>query len=656
MTAKLPRVLCLDLGGVVVRICRSWEEACERAGVAHDPGIGVRALERAKAQEALGDQLHRGVMGFDEYATRMATLLGGPTVEEITRVHDVIILGDYPGVRELLERLASRGVAIACLSNTNDRHWEQMRTTSNAFAAIRHRHASHLLHLAKPDPQIYEAFERAMACTPRDILFVDDLHENVAAARARGWRALRIDHSVDPVAQIERALASFSQRDPRTLPSPLATRTLTGTDGPGGLVKARPGDFLVDELSDLTPSGEGEHLLLGIHKSGVAHDEMLRVVATHCGVRLDAIGFAGIKDRRAETRQTISVNLPHGTIPGALVHPGIAVLWTRWHSNKLRRGQLSGNRFAIRVREVDPMIAPTILRRLRALESSGIPNAFGPQRFGSRLNNHRLGLLALQERWDELVGELTGLSNLPFPPHQREAREACEQGRWSASVPLWGANDTAERLVALGLSRGWKPARAVKSLGGERLRFWISALQSAIFNRVLDQRIDDGALATVNEGDVVIDGTTNRCTRVDATGLAMARDAAATRELSATALLPGAKMLEASNAAHDAEQAAMDAFGTTLETFTQAPFPPSGARRPVRVFLTNPALEAGADEYGPFVKVSFDLPPGAFATTVLAELFGPLRSGEAPDEDDQSSSSTSSSSSSDGSMTGGGAP
>jgi len=655
MTLARPLVLCLDLGGVVVRICRSWGEACERAGVALPTGDPATMAVRSHTIASLETSLQRGELSFDEFAASLAALLGTVSAAEVARVHDAVIVGDYPGMRELLTRVAESGIRVACLSNTNARHWEQMRTTSEAFRAIAHPHASHTMRLCKPDPRIYEAFERAMSCAAPEILFVDDLHENVAAARARGWRATRIDPSGDTAAQVARALEEFALPDPRKLPSPLCVRTLTGARTPGGLVKARASDFLVDEIPSVEPCGEGEHLLVGVHKVDITHEEMLRVVAAHFRVETSAIGFAGIKDRRAETRQTLSVHVPHGAPLTTLTHPAVALIWTRWHSKKLRKGQLGGNRFSIRVREVDLASAPVVRTRLAALEQSGVPNAFGVQRFGSRRNNHRLGLLALQERWSELVAELTGTSNLPFPPHQRDAREACDCGRWSESLPLWGSSDDTERLVALGLSRGWKPARAVKSLGGDRIRFWISALQSAIFNRTLDERIASGEFASTLDGDVLLDETTKRCTLVAADGVHEAARAVARHERSVSGPLPGTKLLAAGGSAGSAEARAMAAFGAPLEVFTAAPFPPAGARRPLRVLLSNPSLEAGADEHGPYIKVAFDLPPGAFATTVLRELFGELRSGEERSDEDHESES-SSSSSPDGSMSGGAIP
>ncbi len=626
MTRRRPNVLCLDLGGVVVRICRSWAEGCNAASVV--PREPLDALDEAVARtiSECSNQLQSGSLEFDEYARRTAAALGDRiSAEDVTSIHDSWILGDYDGVRDLLHRISASGVKVACLSNTNARHWEQMTRTSEAFAAIPHRFASHDLGLVKPARGIYEAFERAMGCTGDDILFLDDLEENIAAASGCGWHAVRIDPHQPTALQIEAALVSFGAMRAIDIPSPLSVETITGATEPGGLIKARPSDFLVDEIPGVEPSGEGEHLLLGVHKEDMMHDELLRVIAKHYGVDLSAVGHAGIKDRRAVTRQTLSVNIPRGEPATVLTHDRMVILWSRRHSSKLRKGQLLGNRFAIRVRAVDPLRAPTILARLRRLEREGVPNAFGPQRFGNRLNNHRLGLLALEERWEDFVAELTGMSNLPCPTHQIAAREACDAGLWDKSVPLWGAGDIAERKVALALSRGTKPARAIKALGGEPLRFFISALQSAIFNRVLDERLRAGTLATLLDGEIAFRHATGQCLKVEE-GASELIEGAKRLELSPTGPLPGARLLEPTGVALEMERAAAAAFGVDATTFVRAPFPPPGSRRPLRIPIANASLEAGTDEHGGYIKVAFDLPPGAFATTVLTELFGEVRS------------------------------
>lgn len=639
MTVVPPKIVCVDLGGVVIRICRSWTEGCANANVPPRGFVeGSEDSTRQLRHEAV-DRYQRGLTAYSDFLDEISTIFGGMySPQEIGRIHDGWILGDYPGVAELLAALQRDGIRVACLSNTNDSHWKQMQETSSAFGVIETRHASHLLGLNKPDPAIFAAFEKSTGCTPSEIFFADDLIENIRAAAARGWDTLHIDHEGDPAQQIADALAkrgvvassaasqSSSIAARPAIPSPLMTRTLCRAEQPGGIIKVRSADFLVDELPLYEPSGEGEHLYLGIQKENMPHDEMLRIIADHFNVDPSSIGTAGRKDRHAVTRQAVSVNLPGKEPPTELTHDRMLVLWSLRHGNKLRTGHLAGNRFAIRVREVDPLQIPVVYRRLQKLTKSGVPNGFGEQRFGQRLDNHLLGRMVLEENWDGIIEHLTGTSHPIFPEHQRAARSACDAGEWSASVPLWGAGDHAERRMALAKSRGWTSSRSVKSLGGATLRFWVNALQSAIFNRVVDDRIAANELDHIRGGDIAYRHEGGACFVVDASEPLDSLNARAMRfEISPTGPMFGEKMLAPGESVAQVEANAARTFASPPELFTASSHPPSGERRPLRIFIQNAALDSGIDEFGGYIRIAFDLPPGAFATTVLKELFGPIR-------------------------------
>jgi putative hydrolase of the HAD superfamily len=198
-----PGLVVFDLGGVVVRICRSWTEGCRAAGV--EPRTGCDAAVGGPAMRALVDRHQRGAVACDAFFRESAALLGAHTPGEVERVHRAWILGDYPGVADAIDRIHAAGLATSCLSNTNASHWEQLRL-SPAFMRIGSRHASHLLGLAKPNPAIYRAFEREVGAGAGSLVLFDDLPENVAAARACGWTAFEVDHAGDTAAQVTAAL------------------------------------------------------------------------------------------------------------------------------------------------------------------------------------------------------------------------------------------------------------------------------------------------------------------------------------------------------------------------------------------------------------------------------------------------------------------
>ncbi|KAF1720039.1 tRNA pseudouridine(13) synthase TruD [Pseudoxanthomonas wuyuanensis] len=148
-------------------------------------------------------------------------------------------------------------------------------------------------------------------------------------------------------------------------------------------MRTAPEDFLVEEIAGFEPSGEGEHLLLTVEKRGMTTAFAAKRIATWAGLPEHAIGYAGLKDRHAVTRQRFSVHLPKREAPDAagLHSDDLKVLDATWHSRKLPRGALAGNRFVLQLRNVQGETG-AIDARLRQIAAQGLPNWFGEQRFG----------------------------------------------------------------------------------------------------------------------------------------------------------------------------------------------------------------------------------------------------------------------------------
>ena len=220
--------------------------------------------------------------------------------------------------------------------------------------------------------------------------------------------------------------------------------------GIGGHIKGRPEDFRVEEIPRYRPGGVGEHTYFEIEKVGLSTFEAVRRVARALGVRPRDVGYAGLKDAQAITRQTLSV---HGAPPGqvlALNLPRIEVLWAERHTNKLRVGHLRGNRFAIRVRGVGREALEPCRAVLGVLARRGVPNYFGEQRFGMRGNSHLLGRAIVRRDWAGLMDSLLG------QPHPDESAEAQAARRVTSSTGRTDACycDSAARSCAA------RPARS----------------------------------------------------------------------------------------------------------------------------------------------------------------------------------------------------
>ena len=211
MTPASPRIICFDLGGVVVRICRTWKEACAQAGVPDRDPERFGRPDLARARKDAVELYQTGRITTREFWPLIAELTDGLySPAEIERIHHAWIIEDYPGIADVIDRLNSaEGILTACLSNTNDAHWTAMLGrgdghSSPAVRKLRHLGASHIIGAAKPGPDIYRRALRAMSARADEVLFFDDLAENIDAARSLGWRAEQIDPSGDTAEQVVR--------------------------------------------------------------------------------------------------------------------------------------------------------------------------------------------------------------------------------------------------------------------------------------------------------------------------------------------------------------------------------------------------------------------------------------------------------------------
>ncbi len=151
-------------------------------------------------------------------------------------------------------------------------------------------------------------------------------------------------------------------------------------------------DFVVTELPLQRPGGEGEHLWLEVEKNGANTVFVAQQLAAAAGVQERDVGYAGLKDRHAVTRQWFSIYLPKGETPELtrLQHPEFRVLSQSRHVKKLRPGDLQGNQFRILLRELRGD-RDAVENLLEAVAAQGVPNYFGAQRFGFEGGNVELG-------------------------------------------------------------------------------------------------------------------------------------------------------------------------------------------------------------------------------------------------------------------------
>ncbi|MGH8084636.1 MAG: tRNA pseudouridine(13) synthase TruD [Lysobacter sp.] len=327
-------------------------------------------------------------------------------------------------------------------------------------------------------------------------------------------------------------------------------------------IRTTPEDFRVEELPGFEPSGSGEHLLLTIEKRGINTAFAARRIAEWAGVGEMAIGYAGLKDRHAVTRQRFSVHLPKKVAPDLATLDSndgderLRVLEHHWHAKKLPRGALAGNRFVLTLREVQGERA-AIESRLRLIAARGVPNYFGEQRFGRGGDN--LG-------------------------------------------------------AALSMFAG-------RRVGREQRGMLLSAARSALFNRVLARRVAAGNWDASGEGGALdgevwmLDGSRS------VFGPEPFNETLAQRlasfDIHPTGPLWGRGGLRSSAAAEAVELAALDDDGSAR---LRAGLEAAGLkqeRRSLRLLPADLTWQRPADDV---LELGFSLPPGTYATVVLAEL------------------------------------
>ena len=226
-------------------------------------------------------------------------------------------------------------------------------------------------------------------------------------------------------------------------------------------------DFVVTELPLQLPAGEGEHVWLDVEKNGANTAFVAQQLAEAAGVQERDVGYAGLKDRHALTRQWFSIYLPKGETPDLtqLQHPEFKVLAQSRHVKKLRPGDLQGNRFRIVLRDMAGDRA-AVEANLQAIASQGVPNYFGAQRFGFDGGNVEQGraMLAREIRVRNPKKKGLYLSAVRSFVFNEVLAQRIQQGLWGQTLPgdvldeagcptgpLWGRGrvSTTEQAQAL---------------------------------------------------------------------------------------------------------------------------------------------------------------------------------------------------------------
>lgn len=326
------------------------------------------------------------------------------------------------------------------------------------------------------------------------------------------------------------------------------------------IFKQLPSDFIVTENLGYELTGEGEHVFLWVEKQNLNTAFVAEQIAKFSGLPLRDVSYAGRKDKYALTKQWFGLYLANRQEPdwSKFALDGASILKITRNNKKLRTGALKGNNFKIVLRDVSDENIQALEERLQLIDQQGVPNYYGEQRFGQ----HRF------EQADALPGNL---------------------------------------------------ALASKMLNGEEIRnrnkrsMAISALRSWLFNEYIHQRITQYGHQSLHNGDVMQLAGTNSfflCEEIDET----IEKRAVERDINITCPLWGKGFLHSSDAIADFERSVAEKNQIICEKLSELGL--KQERRSMLLFASK--LDWKFENN--CLSLSFDLPAGCFATSILREL------------------------------------
>jgi len=408
---------------------------------------------------------------------------------------------------------------------------------------------------------------------------------------------------------------------------------ITRQKGIGGKIRTRYEDFYVEEIPESEPSGTGPNTWFFIEKIGRDTLDVVLDVASELHIDRKRMGFAGMKDKRAVTRQWLCVANSEVEEIEKLEDKlyKVEILKIMQNEKKLRIGQLIGNKFRLLIRDTDdPQRGSKVANEiLDELLERGVPNYYGWQRFGKkRSNTHLIGKALLENDLKKAVDSYIGNPYEEEPEYIKEARTLYDEGEWEESLEAMPRGMRYEKMMLKTLLKEMKKKnvediasleehsyrRAISSLPKPLRRMFVHAYQSFLFNKAVSERAKLGIDKYV-EGDIIVDNEEHLVHEISDD----IDERIKNFEVHPTAPLFGSKVPLADGKLGEMEQKVLDEEGVTLEEFKVPKMPKLGShglRRAVRFKIWD--VSAKATDEG--VMVEFSIPKGCYATAVLREI------------------------------------
>jgi len=404
---------------------------------------------------------------------------------------------------------------------------------------------------------------------------------------------------------------------------------ITDNEGIGGKIRTRYEEFYVEEILESLPSGKGPNTWLFIEKVGRNTLDVVLDIARILHISRKRMGFAGMKDKKALTRQWLCVsNIKPEELLNLENHlHNVKILSIMPNEKKLRIGQLLGNKFRILIRELDDIqrATKTANKVLSKLLETGVPNYYGWQRFGSpRTNTHQVGRALIDNDLKKTVDFYIGNPYDNEPDYIKNARILYDQGNIQGSYDEMPSKMRYERMMLRILLKEQKKKpelddisykKAIDSLPKPLKRMFVHAYQSYLFNQAVSERAKLGINKYV-KGDILIDNDEHLVHEFkEEEADLMIKNF----KIHPTAPLFGSKVPLAGGSVGEMEENILKSENISKTDFEVPKMPKLGShglRRSIRFKIWD--TSAIATDKG--VLIQFSIPKGCYATAVLREI------------------------------------
>lgn len=414
---------------------------------------------------------------------------------------------------------------------------------------------------------------------------------------------------------------------------------VTENVGIGGTIRDRYEDFYVEEIPEHLPEGEGPNVWIWIEKTGRTTLDVLMDISRDLHISRKRMGFAGMKDKKATTRQWICISNMESDekLQDVLdlkddVHNTEFLKVVRGRK-KLRMGQLNGNKFKINIHNIEfndniktlEDAAENASDVLRQLEKIGVPNYFGWQRFGKpRTTTHLVGEALIENNLKKAVDLYIGNPSDEESPDTKKARETYDEGNMEEALELMHGGMRYEKMMLRSLISDYKKhgelndksyKNAILTLPKPLQRMFVHAYQSYLFNDVVSRRVAMGINKYI-EGDIIIDNDES-IVRNKTPG--EYQDLIDTFKANPTSPLYGTKVPFAEGEVGKMEKEVLNNYNLNKSDFECPKMPKLGSyglRRSMRFQVWDTKTEVIDNG----ISVEFSINKGSYATAVLREI------------------------------------